>query len=91
MIDTDTRIVYIPGTDQDELLEKLRYGQRSRNLLRRLNQYAVSIYPQHYEALNQAGDLEILDDQLAILTNLALYTEETGLSLHADFGKALFV
>lgn len=91
MIDTDTRIVYIPGTDQDELLEKLRYGQRSRNLLRRLNQYAVSIYPQHYEALNQAGDLEILDDQLAILTNPALYTEETGLSLHADFGKALFV
>lgn len=91
MIDTDTKTVYIPGKDQDTLLEQLRMGWRSRALFRKLAQYAVSIYPQHFEALNLAGDLEILDDQVAILTNPSLYSEQTGLSLQSDFGKALFI
>lgn len=91
MIDTDTKTVYIPGVDQAPLLEQLRMGLRNRELFRKLAQYAVSIYPQHFEALNLAGDLEILDDQAAILTNPTLYSEQTGLSLQADFGKALFV
>ena len=91
MIDTDTKTVYIPGTDQDPLLEQLRMGWRSRDLFRKLAQYAVSVYPQQFEALNLAGDLEILDDQVAILTNPSLYSEQTGLSLQSDFGKALFI
>ena len=66
-------------------------GWRSRDLFRKLAQYAVSIYPQQFEALNLAGDLEILDDQVAILTNPSLYSEQTGLSLQSDFGKALFI
>ena len=91
MIDTDTKTVYIPGEDQAPLLEQLRMGWRNRELFRKLAQYAVSIYPQHFEALNLAGDLEILDDQVAILTNPSLYSEQTGLSLQSDFGKALFI
>ena len=91
MIDTDTKTVYIPGTDQGPLLEQLRMGWRSRDLFRKLAQYAVSVYPQQFEALNLAGDLEILDDQVAILTNPSLYSEQTGLSLQSDFGKALFI
>ena len=91
MIDTDTKTVYIPGTDQGPLLEQLRMGWRSRDLFRKLAQYAVSVYLQQFEALNLAGDLEILDDQVAILTNPSLYSEQTGLSLQSDFGKALFI
>ena len=91
MIDTDTKTVYIPGADQAPLLEQLRMSWRNRELLRKLAQYAVSIYPQHFEALNLAGNLEVLDDQAAILTNPSLYSEQTGLSLQSDFGKALFI
>ena len=91
MIDTDTKTVYIPGADQAPLLEQLRMGWRNRELLRKLAQYAVSIYPRHFEALNLAGNLEVLDDQAAILTNPSLYSEQTGLSLQSDFGKALFI
>ena len=91
MIDTDTRTVYIPGPEQAPLLEQLRLGWRNRTLFRKLAQYAVTVYPQHFEALELAGDLEILDDQVAILTNPSLYSEQTGLSLQSDFGKALFI
>ena len=52
---------------------------------------SVCVYPQQFEALNLAGDLEILDDQVSILTNPSLYSEQTGLSLQSDFGKALFI
>jgi hypothetical protein len=35
--------------------------------------------------------LELLDGEFAVLVNLALYSEQTGLSLEADSGKALFI
>ena len=40
---------------------------------------------------DQAGDLERLEDGSAILATLSLYSEETGLSLEVDCGKAFFV
>ena len=55
-----------------------------------LGQYSVSVYPEHLNALYEAGDVKQMDQELMVLTNPNLYTEETGLSLEADFGKALF-
>ena len=48
-------------------------------------------YEKHFAALESAGDLEVLENGAAILRNTALYSGETGLSLEADSGKALFV
>ena len=59
--------------------------------IRKLGQYGVSVYEQHFQALYDAGDLELLDGETAVLTNLALYQEATGLSLQADNGKAEFI
>ena len=91
LIDSETKTVYIPLEAGAELIQRLRSGERSRALFRALGQYGVSIYPQHFEALDMAGDLEVLEDGSAILTNLALYAEDTGLSLTADGGKGLFI
>ena len=90
-IDSQTKTVYIPLGKGAELAERLRSGQRSRKLFRALGQYGVSVYPQHFEALDLAGDLEVLEDGSAVLTNLALYDDDTGLSLTADNGKGLFI
>ena len=49
------------------------------------------MYPQHFEALNLAGDLEVLEDGSAVLTNPALYDSDMGLSLAADAGKFLSI
>ena len=91
MIDSPTRTVYIPLGAGAELVGRLRAGERSRALFRQLGQYGVSIYENHFAALDQAGDLERLEDGSAILATLSLYSEETGLSLEADCGKAFFV
>lgn len=91
MIDSPTRTVYIPLGAGAELVGRLRAGERSRALFRQLGQYGVSIYENHFAALDQAGDLERLEDGSAILATLSLYSEETRLSLEADCGKAFFV
>ena len=91
MIDSPTRTVYIPLGAGAELVGRLRAGERSRALFRQLGQYGVSIYENHFAALDQAGDLERLEDGSAILATLSLYSEETGLSLEVDCGKAFFV
>lgn len=91
LIDSPTRTVYLPLGEGEALVERLRSGVRSRTLFRQLGQYGVSIYERHFAALDEAGDLELLEDGTAILWNTSLYSEETGLSLEADNGKGLFI
>ena len=88
MIDNPTRTVYIPLGEGAELVERLREGEGGRSLFRRLGQYGVTVYEDHFNALERAGDLERLPDGSAILRNTALYSRVTGLSLEADGGKA---
>ena len=83
--------VYIPRGDGADLITRLRAGECSRNLYRQLGQYGVSIYQDHFNRLDQAGDLERLDDGSVVLRTPALYSETTGLSLEADNGKAEFI
>ena len=89
LIDAPTRTVYIPLKGGEMLVDRLRQGERNRSLFRQLGQYGVSVYEQHYQVLEQAGDLEVLEDGSAVLWNTGLYSEQTGLSLTADDGKFL--
>ena len=91
LIDSETRTVYIPMEEGEELVRRLRSGEHNRALFRTLGQYGVSIYLHHFEALDLAGDLEILESGAAILTNLTLYDSDRGLSLTADDGKLLII
>lgn len=91
LIDSETKTVYIPLGEGAKLVERLRSGERSRALFRGLGQYGVSIYPQHFEALDLAGDIEVLEDGSAVLINLKLYDSAMGLSLTADDGKFLMI
>lgn len=88
LIRSETKTVYIPRGEGDELAQRLRAGERSRALFRALGQYGVSIYLDHFAALDRAGALEFLEDGSAILTDLTLYDRSTGLSLTAE-GKFL--
>lgn len=88
LIENDTKTVYIPFGEGKELVERLRWGEYNRGLLRALSQYSVSVYSQHFRELYEAGDVELLEDGAGILTNLALYDNNTGLSLNAEYGKA---
>ena len=91
LIDSPTRTIYVPYQASAPLFEQLRSGLRNKSLYRQLGRYGVSVYEQHFAALQLAGDIEMLDDSTAVLCNPSCYSEQTGLSLDADSGKALFI
>ncbi len=91
LIDSSTQTIYIPLQDGAALTARLRNGEADTALFRSLGQYGVSVYPQHFAALEASGAIELLENGCAILTDLSLYCPQTGLSLNADSGKALFV
>lgn len=91
LIDDDTETVYIPIGDGKELVERRKYGELSKSLLRKLGQYGVNIFKDHLKILYETGDVEKIGDSEWVLSNLALYNDKTGLSLNADVGKAYFV
>ena len=52
----------------------------------------MSVYCEHYKALLARGALDVLDEGIAVLTDMALYSEHTGLKLLAsESGLANFV
>ena len=97
LIDQNTYTVYIPYGEGADLLRQLQDGECSKGLYRKLGRYAVSIYDKHFQALYHAGalltarDVSALDSDSAILTELTLYSENTGLSLEPETGKAEFI
>ena len=83
IIDNATRTVYIPVGEGTALVDNLRHGDHSRSLFRKLGRYGVSVYENHFQSLDSAGALELLEDGSAVLLNTSLYSEQTGLSLQA--------
>lgn len=90
-IDTDTHCVYIPLGEGEEACRPLLEGRANRDDYRRAGQYSVNIYPQHFQALWKAGDIRLLSEDSAVLTNPQLYDQALGLSTQADTGKAEFI
>lgn len=81
MIDNNTRTVYIPLEEGIAIAEKLRSGFATREVYRRAGRYGVNVYGIHYRSLLDTGSIEPLDENSAVLLNMELYDEKTGLSL----------
>lgn len=92
LIDQATKTVYIPLEEEGQTLcETLLSGYGTRQTYRRAGRFGVNVYAQHYQMLFAGGDISPLDDESAVLTNMALYHTDTGLSLQADSGRAEFI
>lgn len=97
LIDQDMYTVYVPLGEGEALIERLKAGECSKALYRRLGRYTVSVYEQHFQALYGAGalltarDVPALDERSAVLNDMTLYSEVMGLSLEPETGKALLV
>lgn len=90
IISEDTQTVYIPTEDNEELLTRLRAGERNRSMMRKLGQDAVNVYRVQYELLKNSGSLEILDKDIAVLIVPDGYSKETGIRVDAVGGDAIF-
>ncbi|MDO5297070.1 MAG: CRISPR-associated helicase Cas3' [bacterium] len=92
--------VFIPYDEKGrELTERWLRGERSRCLLRKLSRYGVSVYDNHYQMLSEAGVLQEgscdaaseAHENCAVLCDMQMYSELSGLDLQADSGQALFI
>lgn len=91
LIDEDTKTVYIPWEDGEALIDRLKNGEHSRMLFRKLGRYGVSVYDQHYRALMGRGALEVLEDGNTVLTDPDLYRKDLGLTMCEETGSGLFI
>ena len=90
LIEAPTRTVYLPIGEGEALCERLRSGQVSRSLYRRLGAYSVACYQKQFDALDAAGALEPLPNGNAILLDAAKYDRQTGLAMDVETGIGLF-
>ncbi len=91
LIDDAAKTVYVPLGAGEELAGRIRAGERSRALFRKLGQYGVSVYEKHFRALESAGCLEQMEDGSAILTDIALYDRNMGLKMPENDTGGIFV
>lgn len=88
LIDSETITVYIPQGEGAQLIDQLQKYGPSRELMRKLGQYAVSVYPYTYQRLQEAGAVEHISENAAVLISMLNYDEKTGLKLSPEGGEA---
>lgn len=90
LIENDTYTVYVPWHEKGrELIDALRKGQKSKALFRQLGRYGVNVFEPHYREFLRLGNIELVQG-LAVLNNMDLYHEDTGLEFQAEEGIAIF-
>ena len=77
--DTIPVLIPFPGKAED-CAARLRTGEFSRGLLREVGPYCVNIPRKYAGELERCGTIERIDREIAILSDLARYSDETGLS-----------
>jgi CRISPR-associated endonuclease/helicase Cas3 len=92
LIDGAGYTIYIPIGEGAALAESLCRGDVSRQMMRQLSQFSVSVYRQYFEALIQTGALEVVSENAGILRDLKLYSRDTGLPFNiSEQSQAIFI
>ena len=87
--DTSQQTLYVLH-ESPELEMRLRGGERNRVIFRKLGQYAVSLFQQDIQGLDELGAIERLDES-AWLIPRHHYDEQLGISLHQQGGQAIIL
>lgn len=91
LIEEATRTVYIPLEDAFELLKQAETGAADKNTYRRLGQYSVNVYENHFEELWKAGCLEEISKEIFVLRDVNQYSRDTGLKLDVETGYGILI
>jgi len=65
--------------EAQRLVQQLRYTEHPRAVLRKLQQYTVSVRTRDFQELVNSGTLELIDGQFPLLSNHSAYDERVGL------------
>ena len=83
MIQESTSILVRYG-ESEQWIEKLRFDDPTRELMRRLQRYTVSVYPSLASKLRDRGHIEEIQPGIFAQTFSGLYHEQTGLDLYSE-------
>lgn len=93
-IEENTVPVFIPITSKaEELLNRLKEGERSRSLMRKAGRYMVMVRTgpgSPFETLRKKEMIALLDSEIAYLTDFSAYDTNTGLHAKAESGNGFF-
>lgn len=90
LIDEDTCTVIIPiEGDAKLLVDRLRFGERSRDLLRSVQRYSVSLYRSDIRRLLELGGVDYIDEELLVLAE-HYYDKRYGVTLSPGGGMGIF-
>ena len=90
LIEQNTKTILIDiEPEAQKLVERIRWGEHSRDLVREAGHYCVNVYENDFEKLNGAGRLEPLNLDFYRLRNPEQYSETMGLVLNVDRGDAV--
>lgn len=91
LIENNTITILIDQeAEAQQIAERIRRGECSRQLMRDAGQYCVNVYEEDFQKLNGAGRLEAIEMELFVLRNREQYTEEMGLEIQVERGEAVF-
>ena len=80
MIENEQRTIVVENDSSKTLCNLLRYGKPNQSELRQIQQFSINVYPRDFENLCQRGQLEVLDNGVAII-NECFYDDKFGVSL----------
>lgn len=90
LIENDTKTILInKEVEAQEIAQRIKRGECSRQLVRDAGQYCINIYDNDFNALFAAGMLEALPMEFYLLRNPEQYTEDMGLIIKAKRGDAV--
>lgn len=91
LIEREMKTVLIPADGTEELLEQVCSGLADRNTFRKLGQYGVNVYNDHFKQLWEAGCLEEIGSEIFVLRDQRQYRGDLGLRMDVETGNGIFV
>ena len=77
--DDTTGVIVVIDDDAQKLVQQLRYTEHPRAVLRKLQQYTVSVRSREFQELSKSGAIELIEGQFPLLSNQSAYDERVGL------------
>lgn len=92
LIDENTITVIIEyDNDSKDLINKLRYTNENKSILRAVQPYTVNVYENEFDKMHGANLIEVIDDGIYVLRDIRMYKNETGLEFTVESGIGIFI
>ncbi|MCM1558063.1 MAG: CRISPR-associated helicase Cas3' [Butyrivibrio sp.] len=91
LIENAMKTVYIPLEEAFDLLKEAETGAADRNTYRKLGQYGVNVYENHFAELWRAGCLEEISKEIFVLRDRNQYSRDTGLKMDVETGYGILI